>query len=163
MNSRFSYARNRGIFSGIVSNLCGLSTHLFILFLFAFFGMAHFTDQIYWLFMGTYIKGIDEGGVAGGWDGHPEGNIAGGCISHDWASYKEQLMGRGAWEARWLEEDIHFPWTGILPNSIWWEGECPVWCCENSRGGRKGCHSQEPGVSSDWSESCRLIKIPPIN
>ena len=50
--------------------------------------------------MGTYMKGIDEGGVAGGWDGHPEGKIAGECISHGWASYEEQLMGRGAWEAR---------------------------------------------------------------
>ena len=62
--------------------------------------MAHFINQIYWLFMGTYIKEIDEGGVTGGWDGHPEGKIARWCISHGQASYEEQLMGRGAWEAR---------------------------------------------------------------
>ena len=62
--------------------------------------MAHFTNQIYWLFMGTYMKGVDEGGVAGGRDGHPEGKIAGQCISHGQASYEEQLMGRGTQEAR---------------------------------------------------------------
>ena len=50
--------------------------------------------------MGTYMKGIDEGGVAGGRDGHPEGKIAGRCISHGRASYEEQLMGRGSREAR---------------------------------------------------------------
>ena len=49
---------------------------------------------------GYIQKGIDEGGVPGGWDRHPEGKIARGCISHGRASYKEQLMGRGAWEAR---------------------------------------------------------------
>ena len=31
--------------------------------------------------MGTYMKGIDEGGVTGGQDGHPEGKIARRCIS----------------------------------------------------------------------------------
>src|ERR1700743_34057 len=100
MDSRFKCAGNRGIFSGIDSDLSRLSTHIFILFLFAFFGTAHFTNQIYWLFMGTYMKGIDEGGVAGGRNGHPEGKIAGRCISHGRASYEEQLMGRGAREAR---------------------------------------------------------------
>src|ERR1700743_2106447 len=100
MDSRFKCARNRGVFSGIDSDLSRLSTHIFVLFLFAFFGMAHFTNQIYWLFMGTYMKGIDEGGVAGSRDGHPEGKIARQCISHGWTSYEEQLMGRGTWEAR---------------------------------------------------------------
>ena len=49
---------------------------------------------------GYMQKGIDEGGVAGGQDRHPEGKIAGGCISHGQASYEEQLMGRGTREAR---------------------------------------------------------------
>ena len=34
----------------------------------------------------TYIKGVNKGGVAGGRDGYPEGEIAGGRISHGWAS-----------------------------------------------------------------------------
>ena len=59
MNSRLNCAGNCTIFSGIDNNLCRLSTHIFILLLFAFFGMAYFTNQIYLLYIGAYIKAIN--------------------------------------------------------------------------------------------------------
>ena len=84
MNSRLrlNCAGNRDIFSGINSDLCKLSNHIFFVFLFTLFWAVHFTNHIYWLYIGTNIEGIHKGQVVGGWDGYLEGEIARGSISH---------------------------------------------------------------------------------
>ena len=122
---------------------------------------------MYWLYTGAYIKGIHKGGLAGGWDEHPEGKIPRGNISRSWASYQEQLMGRGTQEASGMWNDRRkkkIPMDGHPPRKGFDGGE--------RRGEAQGCRvmgkmrfptittPQAPGSAGDTTRSSQRVLFP---